>query len=201
MRQTLLVAACVLAVPSLATAEDVKIGYVDVQRALSEVEDGRAAKNALKKEFDEKQRVLDERQEELRVMKEEMDKQGLMLSAEAKQDKLNEFQKKMLEMQQLYFNLQKELSSREGEMTKGIFERMNRVLNQIADEEGYTVILEKNESSILYARPYLDITNELIRKYNALLAKERGGKDGKTGADKPKKDPKAKKPEAAAPGK
>lgn len=191
-------------------AEELKIGYVDVQRALNEVEDGREAKAKLKKEFDEKQRVLDERQEELRVMKEDLDKQGALLTAEAKQDKLNDLQRRMLELQQMYFNMQRDLQSREGEMTKGIFERMNRVLNTIAEEENYSIILERNESSILYARGYMDLTNELIRKYNALLKKEgfkpgstappsMGGGSGGGGEKKPakKKDPAA----APAPGK
>lgn len=181
--------------PAVGAAEDLKLGYVDVQRALNEVEDGRVAKAALKKEFDEKQRVLDQKQEELKVMKEDLDKQSSLLSNDAKQDRLNELQKKMLEMQQLYMNLQKELSSREGEVTKGIFERMNRVLNQIAEEENYSVILERNESSILFARPHMDLTNELIRKYNAQLAADKkGGKPA--GEKKPKKE---KKVEGAAP--
>ena len=171
-----------------AAGAELKIAYVDVQRALNEVEDGREAKAKLKKEFDQKQRVLDQKQEELKVMKEDFDKQQMMLSAEAKQEKLNDLQKRMLEMQQLYFNLQKELTSREGEMTRGIFERMNRVLNDIAEQENYTLILERNESSILYARSYMDLTNELIRKYNAELAKERGpvkkGKGGKKASQK-----------------
>ncbi|MEW5854391.1 MAG: OmpH family outer membrane protein [Myxococcota bacterium] len=204
MRNIALPLALSLLIPVAAHAEEVKIGYVDVQRALNEVEDGRQAKAALKKEFDEKQRILDEKQEELRVMKEELDKQGMMLSPEAKQEKLNDFQKRMLEMQQLYFNLQRDLSTREAEMTRGIFERMNRILNQIAEEEGYTVILERNESSILYARPHMDLTNELIRKYNKELERERkaaGGKGGSAGnGAPPEKDKKPKKKKEAAAG-
>lgn len=186
MRFSALLSALVL-VPSLAAAEE-KIGYVDVQRALNEVEDGRKAKEALKKEFDQKQKVLDEKQTELQAMQEDLKRQESLLSPEAKQEKLNELQKRMLEMQQLYFNLQKDLTSREAEMTKGIFDRMNRVLVQIAEEEGYTVILERNESSILYARGHMDLTNELIRKYNKVLQQEQG-----KGGAAPKKDPAQKK--------
>lgn len=191
-----------LAFPSVALAE-LKIGYVDVQRALNEVEDGREAKAKLKREFDEKQRVLDQKQEELRVMKDEIDKQGPLLTAEAKQDKLNDLQKKMMELQQMYMNMQKDLQGREGEVTKGIFERMNRVLNVIAEEENYSIILERNESSILFARSHMDLTNELIRKYNDLLAKDKkgGGTPASGGGEKKKKEKKEKKePAPDAPG-
>ncbi len=187
------VLAVVLSLPAAAVRADIKIGYVDVQRALNEVEDGRDAKAKLKKEFDDKQRMLDEKQEELRVIKEDIDKQSGLLTPEAKQEKLNDLQKKMLELQQMYMNMQKDLQEREGQVTKGIFERMNRVLNQIAEEENYGLILERNESSILYARGHMDLTNEVIRKYNDLLGKERASGKSGGGAATPKKDKEPKK--------
>jgi Skp family chaperone for outer membrane proteins len=55
--------------PITALAEEVKLGYVDMQRALNETEDGRKAKANLKKVFDQKQKELDEQQEELNVQK------------------------------------------------------------------------------------------------------------------------------------
>ena len=51
--------------PVMAMAEDVKLGYVDLQRALNETEDGKKAKSNLKKVFDQKQKELDEQQEQL----------------------------------------------------------------------------------------------------------------------------------------
>ena len=47
-------------------AEEVKLGYVDLRRALYETEDGRKARANLKKDFDKKQKELDEQQEEVR---------------------------------------------------------------------------------------------------------------------------------------
>jgi outer membrane protein len=192
MRHAVVLAVAFL-LPAAAVRADIKIGYVDVQRALNEVEDGRDAKAKLKKEFDDKQRMLDEKQEELRVIKEDIDKQSGLLTPEAKQEKLNDLQKKMLELQQMYMNMQKDLQEREGQVTKGIFERMNRVLNQIAEEENYGLILERNESSILYARGHMDLTNEVIRKYNDLLGKERASGKSGGGAATPKKDKEPKK--------
>ena len=47
-----LVAAVFLLGTSSAFAEDIKLGYVDMQRALNETDDGRKAKEKLKKDFD-----------------------------------------------------------------------------------------------------------------------------------------------------
>ena len=47
------------AVPAAGRAADQKIGYVDLQRALNEVEEGKTAKALLQKDFAEKQKTLD----------------------------------------------------------------------------------------------------------------------------------------------
>src|SRR5690606_29758469 len=91
-RPALVVFTCLLAlgVSLPAAAEDMKIAYVDLQRALNEVDEGAAAKAALKKEFDAKQAELDKRQNELKAMKDEIDARGMMMTPEAKQEKAAE---------------------------------------------------------------------------------------------------------------
>lgn len=159
----------------VAHAEDNKLGYVDLQRALNEVEEGAKAKSALKKEFDEKQKQLDSKQNELKALKEELDSRGSLMKPEIKQDKLNELQKKLMETQQTYFALQQELSKREQDATGEIFKKMSVIMQTMGEDQGYTLIVEK--SAVLYAKGALDLTNELIRRYNDAYGK---------GAKKPK---------------
>lgn len=160
--------------PSLSSAQTkIKIGYVDMQRVLNEVEDGARAKEKLKREFDEKQAQLDRKQEELKKKKEEYDKQSLVLKEEAKRQKQQELQQDFIELQQLYAKLQKELSENELNLTKEIFDKAQAVIAEIAQRDGFTLILDKAEGRILYALPSMDITNEVIRKYNE---KYSGGK-------------------------
>jgi outer membrane protein len=170
MRFLLLAVACALALPSLAAA-DIKLGYVDLQRALNEVEEGASAKKALKKEFDEKQQQLDGKQNELKTLKEELDARGSMMKPEVKQDKLNELQKRLMETQQLYYALQQELSKREGDVTAEIFKKMGVILQTMGETDSYTLIVEK--SAVLYAKGALDLTNELIRRYNDAYGKKK----------------------------
>jgi outer membrane protein len=151
-------------------AED-KVGVVDLQRALNEVEEGSTAKAALKKEFDEKQKQLDSRQNELKKLKDELDAQSTMMTNEKKQEKVADLQKKLVEVQQLYYSLQQDLSKREGEVTGQIFQKMGVILGQMGTEQGYAAIVEK--SAVPYFKPSLDVTNELIRRYNAAYGKKK----------------------------
>ncbi|MGC8928360.1 MAG: OmpH family outer membrane protein [Myxococcota bacterium] len=144
----------------------IKIGYVDMQRVLNEVEDGAKAKEKLKREFNEKQAQLDKKQEELKKKKEDYDKQSLVLKEDARRQKQQELQQDFIELQQLYAKLQKELSENELGLTKEIFDKAQVIIAEIAQRDGFTLILDKAEGRILYALPSMDITNEVIRKYN-----------------------------------
>lgn len=171
MNRLILVAVAFASFAQVAHAEDVKIGYIDMQRALNEVEEGASAKKALKKEFDEKQKVIDEKQNKLKALKDELDARGNLMKPEVKQDKLNELQKEYVETTQTFQQLQQELSKREGDLTQEIFKKMGVVIQTMAEEGNYTLILERQ--TVLFGKPALDLTNELIRRYNDAYKKKK----------------------------
>jgi outer membrane protein len=177
IRSLLVVAALVLPVAAHAAGEAPKIGVVDLQRALNEVEEGAKAKAALKKEFDEKQKALDARQNELKAMKDELDARGSMMKPEAKQERVAELQKKLLEVQQLYFQMQQELTKKEADATGEIFKKMGTILSTMGQQDGFDLIVEK--SAVLYSKNHLDLTNELIRRYNDAYGKKASGATSK----------------------
>jgi outer membrane protein len=154
--------------PRQADAE-VKIGYIDLQRALEETDEGKKAKSKLKADFERKQKELDARQEDLKKKKADLDRQQAILKPEALQAKAQELQQGVVQLQETYVRLQKDLQEKESQETGKIFKKMQAVIAQIAQADGVTYVLERN-SGILYAPPSLDLTNELIRKYNALGA-------------------------------
>ena len=149
------------------SAETPKIGFVDLQRALNEVADGKSAKARLKRDFADKQKALDEKQVQVKKFKEDLEAQVMMLKEDARMQKGQELQRQMLELQNLYVGLQKELSAKEAKETKKIFAKMHKLIEKIAADGGYTMILEKTESSIIYALPSMDLTAELIKRYDA----------------------------------
>src|SRR4029079_10264159 len=121
--------------PLTSFAEDVKLGFVDLQRALNETEDGRKAKANLKQAFDQKQKELDEQQEELKKAIEDLDKKRTLMPADKVRDKEAELQGRMQTLQQTYMRHQQDLSAKEQEATGKIFERMTRIIYKIAQAE------------------------------------------------------------------
>ena len=177
--------------PALARAEQ-KLGYVDLQRALNEVDEGKAAKALLKKDFDEKQKQLDGKKAEFDKLQADFEKQALVMSDGAKKEKAGELDRRARELQGLFVQMQKDLSDRERDATKGIFDRMAIIVREIAEADGFTMVFEKG-AGLVYAPPSLDLTNELIRKYNArhpagaaTPASAKKGGEGKTSATQKK---------------
>lgn len=154
-------------IPASAMAQTTKVGYVNLQLALNEVKEGQQAKAKLKKDFDKKQKQLDKSQKELQELKTSLESQGMMLTEDVKRQKAMEFQKKMMELQQTYMALQQELATAEAKATKKIFDKMGKLIEEIAKEKKYDLVLESTESAILYARDDMDLTSELIKRYNA----------------------------------
>jgi outer membrane protein len=171
-----LVAAVFLLGTSAAFAEDAKLGYVDMQRALNETEDGRKAKEKLKKDFDQKQKELDEQQTQLKKDIEDLDKKRTLLPADKVREKEAELRSRLEKVQQTYVRHQQDLSGKEQKETAKIFERMTKIIGEIAAAENFAMIVDK--SALVYAKPHLDLTNELIRRYNkgAAAAAPAGGK-------------------------
>ncbi len=162
-----LVAALLLSTWAPRIYAQVHIAVVDLQRALNETEDGRRAKARLKRLFKQRQQELDKAQGELKSLKEEFDEQSDTLSAEARQERLDQIQKQFVELQSTYVEYQRELAEKEAEMTQEIIARMETILRRIGQEEGYTLILERNEGGVVFVPSNLDLTDVVIQRYNA----------------------------------
>jgi outer membrane protein len=175
---TLAVALLLGAIAPKLYAQTTRIAVVDLQRALNETEDGRRAKAKLKKLFKRRQQTLDKRQNELKALKEEIEAQQKVLSREALQKRVEEYQKQFIELQSTYVEYQRELAAQEAELTREIIGRMERILRRIGQAEGYTLILERNEGGVVWVPTNLDLTDQVIQRYNAGEGRDADGAEG-----------------------
>jgi len=161
----------------------VRIAVVDLQRALNETEDGRRAKARLKRLFKQRQEELDKRQAELKALKEEIEKNLEVWSAQTKQKRIEEYQKAFIELQSTYVEYQRELAEKEAQETSQIIARMQAILRRIGQAEGYTLILERNEGGVVWVPGNLDLTDVVIQRYNAGEGRE-ADVSGTSGGDR-----------------
>ena len=150
-----------------ALAEELKIGVVDMRRAINECQAGKEAKKLDNKELEKFQRLIAEKQKELQTMKESLDKQGPMLSLDARTNKEKEYQTKLRDFQRWGEDSQNELNQKRMEMERTIAVGLEKVIQKLGEEEGYTVILERNELIVLYGSKAIDLTDRVTRLFDA----------------------------------
>ncbi|TYP00038.1 periplasmic chaperone for outer membrane proteins Skp [Geothermobacter ehrlichii] len=147
-------------------AADLKIGYVDLQKVLNESDAGKAAKQKIGEKVKEYEIQIQARQKELQAAKEELEKQALLLSDEARSKKEREYQQKLKELQRFTKDVREDLQMRDSDATKKILAEILKIVSSYGEEQGYTLILEKNESSLIYASDKIDLTDAILERYN-----------------------------------
>lgn len=156
--------ALMLAVAAPKLYAQVRLAVVDMQRAILETEEGRRAKNQLKKLFESRQEQLNDRQEALKRLKADLEKQERVLSRDALQKRMSEYQEQLVSLQKNYMEYQQELAQREAELTKQILVNLQGVVRQIGTAEGYTAIFD--QSGIVWAPTHIDLTDRVIAEFN-----------------------------------
>ncbi|KPJ64359.1 MAG: hypothetical protein AMJ45_05955 [Syntrophobacter sp. DG_60] len=150
---------------ALANAEDIKIGVVDLQKALNLSKAGKVAMAGLSKRFEKMKKELEGRQEELQRLKKELEKQSLMLSLEANRDKEKEYERKLRDLRYLYQDYKDEMARQEFEAVQPILNALRNIAEEIRKKNHYGIILEKSAGVICYQAD-IDITDEVIKLYD-----------------------------------
>ncbi len=158
-----------------------KFGYVDFNRALNEVEEGKRAKAALKSEFDQKQKQIEVMQKDLQARQQELEKQKLVLSQDALKAKEEEFRKLFIDVNQKLQAYRDDMAKREIEATGKILMRLRDIVRGIGQSEGYTMILEKSQDVVIYSPAGSDMTDRIISMFNS-------GKGSSAGSSEKTKD-------------
>lgn len=146
---------------------DVKIGYVDMQKAIQSTKAGQKAKKDLEAEFEKRKKTLQSKESALKKMGEELEKKAMVLSEDVRAKKQKEFQTSMMEFQQTVQKNQKEIQEQERKLTEPILKKLQSVIEDMAKKDTYTVILEKRENGVLWAQKELDITEKVVKAFEA----------------------------------
>lgn len=167
MRQRLVVLIVLIAMACATPARaEIKLAYVDIQRALNECNAGKRAKIQIRGKVDEVTGRLKRQQAEVQSLEDELKKRGPLMRPDQRQALQDEYATKARDFQQSYKNAQDELRQKDNEVTAMIVRDLATVVRNIGEKDGYTMVMEKGE--ILWGAPGIDITDEVIRAYDAM---------------------------------
>jgi len=149
-----------------------RIGYVDVQRVIVRSVAGVAAREQLEKDKVTMQKDVDNRKIEVDKLREEMEKKGLVLSAESRREKEATLQRKVRDLRRLAEDLEKELQKKEQQATQRILQELTGIIEKMGKERGFLLIVERRSGGVIYGDPEGDVTDEVIKLYDQEKAKK-----------------------------
>ena len=164
MIRLLLFVSLFVSLPAWAQAN---IAVVDFQRASQSVKEGKQIQADLMTMQQGQQKRLQDMEVQFKGMVEEFQKQEMILSEDAKREKQRELQVAQQELQNAAMGAQQEFSKAYEAKAGALFKKLKAVCEGIGAEQGYMLVLEVSQGGVVYAGSAVDITDELIKRYDA----------------------------------
>jgi outer membrane protein len=158
--------AVIAAAATDASAQDVRIGVINLQRALNESNAGKKAKARFKEQIDRLQSDLEKKKNEVDALKDQLAKKALVMKDEERRNLEKEYQNKLREFERAYEDSQGELQFKDSELTRDLVKQLQGVIQDYGRRGGYTVILEQAGGGLLYGAPHIDLTDAIIAEFN-----------------------------------
>lgn len=152
-------------------AQDAKIGYIDSIKIFADYRETQEAERVYRQEVDKWTAQKQQKEQEIVKLREELQAQSLMLSEEKKAEKKLDLDRKMADYEQFMeetFGDDGLAARRNKELTQPIVEKINRILEELGKEQGYTIIFDVANANIVYADKALDLTDVVLTKLNQM---------------------------------
>ncbi len=171
MKRVMMLMAVVLMAGS-AWAADIKVGYIDMQRALNMSEAGKTAKAQLQEKLQKYQEQVNAKQSELQKLKNDLEKQGMTLNEASKAAKEKDYQQKLKDFQRYTKDAEEDLQARDAEFTKKILQTLEKIVQDYGKNKGYAMIFDARGAGLLYADKAADLTDDILKALDAENAKK-----------------------------
>src|SRR3990172_8362676 len=143
-----------------------RVAYIDVQRILARSSAGVAAREQLEKDKVAMQKEGDGKRTELEKLKEEIEKKGALLSADARKEKTDTLERKVRDLRRLVDDYRAELERKEqGLLQKGLVD-VSGVVERVGKQKGLLIIVEKRGAGVIYGSPEADLIDEVIKAFD-----------------------------------
>jgi outer membrane protein len=153
--------------------DSISVGVVDMQRCIQESQEGQKVFDALKNKKENLQKKLDNKQKELLELRKELEKQSMMLSMDAQENKKKDIERKARELEYFFKDLNEEMMRAQEKEKKKIFNELKDIIGKIGSESKYDLIIERWAGGVLYFDESREITDQVIKAYDTLKSENK----------------------------
>ncbi len=146
-----------------ASAQEFKVGVVNLDRIFREANSAKAAQTKLEQEFSKREKELTESGTQLKAASEKFEREAPTMAESARNSRQRQLVEQDREFQRKRREFQEDLNTRKNEELQLVIERANKVVKSLAETEKYDLILQES----VYVSPKHDITDKVIKALNA----------------------------------
>ncbi|MCX7257218.1 MAG: OmpH family outer membrane protein [Polaromonas sp.] len=146
-----------------ATAQDFKVGVVNLDRIFREANSAKAAQNKLEQEFTKREKELTDLAAQLKTQSDKFERESPTLAESQRTIRQRQLVDQDRTFQTKRREFQEDLNARKNEELQLVIERANKVVKTLAESEKYDLILQES----VYVNPKHDITDKVIKALNA----------------------------------
>ena len=143
-----------------------KIGFIDMREIMLKSDAGKKAAEDFGKLYEKDRAIIQQKEAEMRKLKEELDKQRTVLKENAMKEKEAAYQKKFRDYQLMVKDANEELQARDQELSKKLVPEILKVINAIGDKEKYTLIIDLGSTPVAYFTKENNLTQKVIEEFN-----------------------------------
>ena len=143
-----------------ASAAELKVGYVQVDKILQEAPQTSESGKKLEREFSPRTQELDRMQKQIKDIQASLDKDGLTMSDSDRRNKERDLSNLNLEFQRKQRELREDINLRKNEELSTLQDRINKAVTSVAETDGYDLVVY---SGVAYASKKVDITDKVLK--------------------------------------
>ena len=154
-----LIAAVLCGWAIVASAQTPKIGFVNTERVFREAAPAKRAQQKLEREFAARNAELAKLEKQGRDLQAELERDNVTMSDAVRREKERQLADISRNFQRLQREIREDLNLRRNEELASVQERATRVINQIAEQEKFDLIMQE----AVFASSRIDITDKVIK--------------------------------------
>ncbi len=149
-------------------ASAVRVGIINIQRAIIECNEGKKAAEELTKRFTPKRAELERKQKEIEELQGQLEKGKNTLADDKRAELIRDIERKTKDFNRDNDDATQDFQQAESQLINTIGQKVMRVVDEYSRRNGYDVILDVSnpQSNVLWATNRLDVTDEIIGAYN-----------------------------------
>src|SRR5687767_9676298 len=171
-----------------------KYAFVNIQRIAAESAAGKTLAGKVQALNQQKVNELNEKNKAIQASQQKLEAGASVLSATAAAALQKDIERQQIDIQRFTEDAQQEVTNLQTQLQDEFQVRLTPIIQEVANDRGLHLLFSVVDSGLVWADPALDITTEVIQKFDAA-----GGGAPKPAAAAPAPKPAAPAPKPAAP--